>query len=77
MNYSKSTLSGVGGWLGLLIFGLVIGGPFIRFSGLLPLKEAEEINPSLINNPAWQNYTQIFCNSGFNRCSRNHVIKIL
>ena len=59
MNYSKSTLSGVGGWLGLLIFGLVIGGPFIRFSHLLPLKEAEKINPSLINNPAWQNYTQI------------------
>jgi hypothetical protein len=30
-----------------------------NFSHLLPLKEAEKINPSLINNPVWQNYTQI------------------
>ena len=59
MNYSNSTLSGVGGWLGWLIFGLVIGGPVNLLSGLRPLEEAEKINPSLINNPAWQNYIWI------------------
>lgn len=53
-------ISGVGGWLGLLVVGLTILGPLLGFSQLSnELGAAMREFPQLANNAQWQNYTQV------------------
>ena len=53
-------VSGVSGWLGLLVVGLMILGPLMGLGQLSnEFHEAVEQFPQLANNPQWQNYKQV------------------
>jgi len=53
-------ISGVGGWLALLVFGLMILGPLLGLGALLnEFSTAVEQLPQLANNAKWQDYQQI------------------
>jgi hypothetical protein len=48
--------SGVGGWLALLVFGLMIGGPLISLGTTLSgFEDAERQSPQLLSMTSWQN----------------------
>lgn len=53
-------VSGVGGWLGLLVVGLTILGPLIGLGKMSnEFRDAVEQFPQLADNAQWQNYKQI------------------
>jgi hypothetical protein len=53
-------ISGVGGWLALLIIGLMVLGPLMGFGKLSSeFSDALEQYPQLANNVQWQNYRQL------------------
>lgn len=53
-------LSGVGGWLSLVVVGLIILGPLLGLGRLTEeLRSAEEAFPNLASNSAWHTYKQL------------------
>ncbi|HMN14365.1 MAG TPA: DUF2569 family protein [Bellilinea sp.] len=53
-------ISGIGGWLGLLVVGLTILGPLSGFGKLSnEFRDALEQFPQLAGNSQWQNYKQM------------------
>jgi hypothetical protein len=53
-------ISGIGGWLALLIVGLMILGPLTGFGRLSEeFRDTLERYPQLTANSQWQNYTQV------------------
>jgi hypothetical protein len=59
MAYSDdSELRGVGGWLGLLVFGMLVGAPLSLLAGAAgTIGSAEQANPALATLPVWQQVT--------------------
>lgn len=54
MAYGDDDVHGVGGWLALLIFGMLIGGPLRSLAGTMSdLNGAERANPALIGLALW------------------------
>ena len=54
-----NSISGVGGWLGLLIFGLMVLGPLILFGSTASTFAKSEIdNTALIGLESWRLYKQ-------------------
>lgn len=51
-----SRVSGVGGWLALLVFGLMVGGPLFNIVNTISeFADAERGLPQLLAMPSWQN----------------------
>ena len=60
MNRRDRDLQGVGGWLGLLVFGLLIGGPLSALGTTASaVADAQAANPSLVTIPAWQQIVSV------------------
>lgn len=53
-------LSGVGGWLALLILGLILFGPLAGLARLIEeIRSTEKAFPNLITNTTWLHYKQL------------------